>query len=476
MVKISIENSLCQIENLDDVNARKLDDLLQYNDPSVEFAINQKAKRINEINDILDNDKFKSNKAGLLKEKSRLFHVIRGMEKNLTKKLFDGETFPTGLLPKVLKTLDNSKSEYEINDLRKKPKLKQYTYVLRNAFPQLRYYQKESAKRLLEEHRGIVVKPTGTGKTMTLCRMIWDMGLKVLIITPGKNITDMMMDTLVHFFGKSKVEKLTTKTGRLKKPINVVNIQALVKIDPTVFADVDAAFVDEFHHAAAETYQQVNLNHLKDVYYRIGLTATNFRNDGADVALEAVLSEVLYEYSVQQAFEDGFLVEPEFRVIENKGIKGDSYQDEYKKGIVQNVDRNNIIAELAEEHKKDSVLILVQQIEHGENLQALIPDAVFIHGNTKDRDRKKIMEDYRAGKIKCLIGTSVIGEGVDLPIANVLIMAGGGKAKSQIMQNIGRVLRLYPGKDGAIVYDFTDDDTRWLAEHSILREEIYNEY
>jgi superfamily II DNA or RNA helicase len=230
------------------------------------------------------------------------------------------------------------------------------------------------------------------------------------------------------------------------------------------------------HNSAAETYQEVNEKLLNEAYFRIGLTATNFRNDGADLALEAVLSEVLYEYTVKQAFEDGFLVRPKFNIIPISFPSEGKYQDVYRQGIVENVQRNRVISELAIEHKKDSVIILVQQIEHGELLKGLIPGSEFINGQEKDTMRQKAMADFRKGKLKCLIGTSVIGEGVDLPIANVLIMAGGGKARSQIIQNIGRVLRLYPGKDGALIYDFTDQDGSFLQEHSMLRREVYSGY
>jgi superfamily II DNA or RNA helicase len=55
-------------------------------------------------------------------------------------------------------------------------------------------------------------------------------------------------------------------------------------------------------------------------------------------------------------------------------------------------------------------------------------------------------------------------------------MAGGGKAKSQVMQNVGRVLRIADNKKEALVYDFTDQGSRWLSEHSTQRQEIYKEY
>jgi hypothetical protein len=316
-----------------------------------------------------------------------------------------------------------------------------------------------------------------TGKTVTAAKMIWTLGVKTLIITPSKSITDMMEDVMSKFFGSGSVEVLSTKTTKLKKPISICNIQSLIKIPASVFKDVDCVIIDEFHHSASETYQEVNLNHLRDVYYRIGLTATPFRNDGADLALEGVLSEVLYEYKVQDAIKEGFLVRPRFEIINlSIRLRQTSYQKIYREGIVENVERNGIIAGIANELKDKKVLILVQHKDHGEILKKMIPLAQFIHGEEKDAVRQKMMGDFKEGGLNCLIGTSVIGEGVDLPCAEVLIMAGGGKARSQIIQNIGRVLRIFKGKSEAVIYDFTDRDGSYLEEHSLERQEIYKEY
>ena len=341
--------------------------------------------------------------------------------------------------------MNGSESEYEIDDKRRRPEQKQIKHVLRESFPAMRYYQRAMSRIAMDKGRGICVAPTGTGKTLTIARMIWEMGVKTLIVTPNKAITVNMIDTLTKHFGKGKVSQLSTKKTKTSE-INVCNIQALVKLDPSVFADLDMVIIDEFHHAAAETYQEVNEKHLKNCYYRVGMTATNFRNDGSDLSLEAVLSEVLYEYTIPQAIADGFLVKPEFQIEETFFDGRSNYQKEYKEGIVENDDRNALIAQIATHHKDHQVIILVQQVDHGERLKALIPHASFLHGEEKDLVRNNTMEDYRKGKITCLIGTSVIGEGVDLPCASVLVMAGGGKARSAEMQNVGRVLRPYPGK------------------------------
>src|SRR5690606_24271783 len=107
----------------------------------------------------------------------------RVLFRDLYKVLFKGNRFPTGLLPKFIAALEGTGAEYEINDQRRKPAQKQIKHVLRESFPAMRYYQRAMSRVAMENGRGICVAPTGTGKTLTIARMIWEMGVKTLIIT-----------------------------------------------------------------------------------------------------------------------------------------------------------------------------------------------------------------------------------------------------------------------------------------------------
>ena len=87
-----------------------------------------------------------------------------------------------------------------------------------------------------------------------------------------------------------------------------------------------------------------------------------------------------------------------------------------------------------------------------------------------------MLRDFREGRITTLIGTSVLGEGVDLPCAETLILASGGKAESQVIQNVGRVLRNFKGKLDALIIDFDDRDEGTLEDHSDIRFSYYEKY
>jgi superfamily II DNA or RNA helicase len=477
MVQIVIYNSTCNITGLSTVIYNELETYLSYIDQQADYQFQRAMKQLKRVNALLSNKSFSGDGSELKQQRAILSKQLKELDAQRKISLLRSGEFASGLLPRTLDWLIEHKLDYKLVDKRVEPKKNSVKLQSKIPFPDLRHYQKSAVKRLLDDGRGIVVLPTGTGKTVTAAKMLWSLGVKTLIITPSKSITDMMEQVMSKFFGSGAVEVLNTKTAKLKKSISICNIQSLVKIPATVFKDVSCVVIDEFHHSAAETYQEVNLNHLKNVYYRIGLTATNFRNDGSDMALEGVLSEVLFEYPVQTAIKEGYLTQPKFEIVDIAMEGGISnYQKAYKINIVTNVTRNNTIAEIAKDHKKQKMLILVQHKEHGEKLKELIPWADFIHGEEKDDVRQKMLKDFETGKLNCLIGTSVIGEGVDLPSAEVLIMAGGGKARSQIIQNIGRVLRIKPGKTHALIYDFNDLDDSYLQDHSEARQQIYDEY
>lgn len=477
MVKITLYNSTCQLVGLSKTDYAALQDHLSYTNEQAEYSFQRVIRQIQQVNAMMDDRNLGADKDELRKQKAMLIKKADELDKERRITMVEHDEFPSGLLPKVLDWLTEENLEWDVNDKRIEPKRNSVKIMNKVPFPDLRYYQEQAVKNLMVDGRGIVVLPTGTGKTVTAAKMIWELGVRTLIITPNKEITKMMREVMVKFFGSGSVEVLNTKSVKVKKAIAICNIQALIKLDPSALAGVDAVFIDEFHHSAAETYQQVNERHLKDVYYRIGLTATNFRNDGSDLALQGVLSEVLYEYSVQQAIKDGFLIQPEFEIIDIAiRLQETQYQKVYREGIVENKERNEIIAEIAEKIKEEKTIILVQYKEHGDMLKEMIPWAEFIHGEEKDDARVQMMEDFREGELMCLIGTSVIGEGVDLPCAANLIMAGGGKARSQVIQNIGRVLRIMDGKEKATVYDFTDRDGGFLEEHAEERSLIYEEY
>jgi superfamily II DNA or RNA helicase len=144
-------------------------------------------------------------------------------------------------------------------------------------------------------------------------------------------------------------------------------------------------------------------------------------------------------------------------------------------GIVKNRARNAAAVRVARQHSNDSVLILVNRVEHGLDLVKQIPNSICCFAGMGAKKRRAALEGFKDGSVKCVVATSLCDEGFDCPRANVLIMVSAGKSRIKTEQRSGRVLRLFAGKTGALIYDFIDRQHGLMYKHSQRRIEIYKE-
>lgn len=386
--------------------------------------------------------------------------------------------FPTGLLYLVCEALDTVAIRPLWYDARKKPKGVIGAFVPQRAVTPYTE-QINAAKAAQDASRGIIVAPTGSGKSVIASLIIQGLRVPTLIVVPSVELRNQLTKTLSQIFPFDTVDKLDEFPQ-----IAVENVDAL---DPKVpLPEIyQCVIIDEFHHSAAKTYQNLNENCWNKVYYKFGLTATPFRSDDSEqLLLESILSQVIYKIEYETAVGNGYIrpltgyyeTLPKMPTI--SGLK--TWHAVYNSQIVNNEYRNARIVKIIHSLINDrrSVLILVKTIEHGEILKKMCTfDVPFVNGNTLDN--MKIIKDFSDGIIPAIIATSVVGEGIDTKACEFVILAGGtGKSKVSIMQNCGRALRNFQNKDSGKVITFFDPSHKWLIDHhkkfeKVLREE-YN--
>jgi len=246
---------------------------------------------------------------------------------------------------------------------------------------------------------------------------------------------------------------------------------------------IDAFYGDEFHHAGAESWTAM-LPELNHIYYKFGFSGSFLRNDNKELDMWGVISNVLYEYTPRQAIMDGYLTPINVQVHNIKGVFKQKYQTEYSLNYCSGIETGetpllreikNIINSIS---TKEQILILVDRKDQsGYNiaryLQSLEIGCVFISGDNEKDFVKQTIQDFNAKKIRILIGSKVLGEGVDICSTDHLLMAQGGKSKTNIIQALGRLVRLYPGKVKCTLHDFSFDGTKYLNKHLDMRLEIY---
>jgi ribosomal protein S20 len=251
------------------------------------------------------------------------------------------------------------------------------------------------------------------------------------------------------------------------------------------------AFIVDEAHVASVVIEELGKQAI-NAYYRLGLSGTPWRMDNQEIRIEGTLGRKIIEVSASDLIELGFLVPPKIfvcNVSENNG--GETYADIYSNNIVNNWERNYRIKEFAEGFKAAGrpTLILVERREHGDILEGMIEDAVFVPGGDKGVDdptdeeknyRRRMLNAVENNEI-VLIATQWANVGVDAPKIATLILAGSNQSSVTTYQQVGRVLRCVGpnievskqnNKPDAIIIDFMLEQKN-LKSHCNMRKKVY---
>lgn len=246
-----------------------------------------------------------------------------------------------------------------------------------------------------------------------------------------------------------------------------------ITVDKTHCFFANGMLVHNCQHWAANTCQIVS-DYCSNARYRFGISATPWRDMSDDILIDACFGKQIADINASMLISKGVLVPPKIYFVHVKSRLGGVFADVYKKGIVENMYRNNVIKNLADQFVKEGrqTLILVRHISHGEILQEMIPNSVFLHGSVNGKNRQDAIKKMKDGKHMCVIASSIFDEGVDVRPLSALILAGAGKSPTRALQRIGRVIRCHEGKKDAIIVDFFDE-MKYMKKHSQSRRKIY---
>lgn len=387
-------------------------------------------------------------------------------------------SFPTGLLTLVEPMLQEKGVDYKL--LRQS--VPDYHYIDADCLNgiTLRDYQVDAVGKLLETGRGVAKMATNSGKTEVIAALIRALDAPSTIVIVHRK--ELMYQTAQRLEDRLGLEIGIIGDGEdSPAQITVAMVQTLYNRLPkkakdfVLFPDNVLMIVDECHHVSSDTMLDV-INHIPGPY-RYGLSGTPLKYDLlSDMKLIAGTGEVVVEVSNEYMIDTGWSAKPTIYmyIIEelDEAFWKLDYQVAYQSFIVQNNTRNGIIIDQANQ-ADGMVLILVNRIEHGKILQDGIPASVFVHGNDDTRYRQGVLEVMRAADKGIFIASPIFDEGIDVPAVDTIILAGGGKAHTKVLQRIGRGLRQKDGRNELVVIDFIDDVNKYLLEHSRERIEVY---
>jgi len=340
---------------------------------------------------------------------------------------------------------------------------------LRKLFnPDFKYvdHQIRALKALLKTNVGIIKAPTSAGKSEIIIALMKITKLPTLILVDSvslatqtaKRILDAGVDCGVCH-GKANIpgENVISTIGSYKKLGDLAKFKMVI--------------VDECHIAASSRFQE--FFQTTNYPYRFGFSATPDGNDKYRFAtIRQHIGDIISEIYTEELIENKVMVKPKIKFININCIPTVSWDAAYDKCIVNNKERNKKIVEIALQQDVPT-LILYKIIEHGKALGELIPNSVVLSGSDSGAVREAAIKDFKDGKIKYLIASNIFKQGISINNIQTLINVSGGKSKIEVLQKIGRALRLHKDKDYALVYDFMDLGNKFTERHSLQRENLY---
>lgn len=240
--------------------------------------------------------------------------------------------------------------------------------------------------------------------------------------------------------------------------------------------------VHNCHQCPANTFSEVCHGLLKDVPYRWFCSATPERNDGKDLLLEGIIGARVYEKSISELQEEGYLAKLTTLILDVDSPNPSYHSQNSVKMNQIHLYRNEKIASAIAEMTRKAVesnmptLILVDEHEQEELLKKFMTvEYAYACGGSDVND---ICDRFNAGKLMCVVGTSAVSTGTNFLPVQLTVCWQGGRAGTKVKQGaIGRSTRVHKAteKTSAKIVDFRVQGVHQLTRHANERIEYYRE-
>lgn len=408
-------------------------------------------------------------------------------------KLWDGYTeffskktgrFLTGLLPEVKAALKHLGVEYEVLDERDEfPfRVEEIGADFLGKDVELYDYQIDLTNGLIRHRRGVVLAPTGAGKTAVMISILKALpeNCPTLVLANKTSLVQQNYEEIMKW-GFNNVGRLY---GKYKEPnvITCSTVQSLHKME-SILPKIKALIVDEIHENMSKQPKKY-FNKMSSCSVRAAVSATPFKFGGKDQCqkwlVKGYFGPALKSKSVGGTLTTSHLQERGtlskskcvFYPVRKPELKYEVYMDAVTRGIAENWDFHEMVKALAEKFE-GRTLIMVERIAQGDALHSLIPGSLWVQGKDDIDTRKMVIQKLKTSKNKVVaISTQQIFQaGINVMVHNV-INAAGGQADHHIIQRVGRGLRTADDKEILNYYDFVFENNEYLLKHSRKRIEI----
>ena len=344
---------------------------------------------------------------------------------------------------------------------------------------------------------GSVILPTGAGKTFVAIGAIAGTGRSALVVAPTIDLMTQWYSLLVDSFGM-EIGILGGGHHELRD-ITVTTYDSAYIYSADYGNRFDLVIFDEVHHLPSPKNQQIAI--MSSAWYRLGLTATYERQDGAHALLDHLIGPVVYQRSITELKGEylsdydvvrikASLTDDEserysaaaklyYGFLRRSGIKPfgagwvellkmSGYDDgartaliakhEMKRIVVGSERKLEVLDSLLKQHFADKIIVFTEQndLVYRISREFLIPAITY---QTKTRERKWILDGFKNDTFHAVVTSKVLNEGIDVPSAKVAVILSGSASPREHLQRLGRILRKGSKRKTAVLYEVVTSAT-----------------
>lgn len=347
---------------------------------------------------------------------------------------------------------------------------------------ELRDYQKRAADNLLKFPTGLLLGPTGCGKTLIALEIIRSLNAKTIFLTHRVGLARQTARIIKNEFGAQPSLIAEGKTSLGYSGVTVGVIQSVVRIP--IPDEFDCVIIDEAHHLPAATFKEAFEKFPAPWKYALAaiLPGDKIRRDTILASVKGHVTEI-FSCEIEETFEvpevifchtglsNGVRDFCESKCKLRKETKPCEKLCEFAEGMmyiwlcdwVDSHGRNLLVLQEVKKLILEDflfIIVLTERVRHVRELVELfkreIPGTVFeATGKMKPQELSTVLDLFRfAGGV--LVGTeSLLQEGLDLPEGDALVLAAPAGGKTKVTQRVGRILR---GIGRKRIIDITDQD------------------
>ena len=324
----------------------------------------------------------------------------------------------------------------------------------------------------------IVVAPTAFGKSVVIAQIAKEVGEKMLVIQPNKELLEQNYNKFIGLggtasiysaaMGEKEIGDVTYAT--IGSIVNVAHKFKSMGITKVIIDECDrfprepngmlrrflkgASITHVLGFTATPLKLQNNLNQFKEPFSKLVMLTSrskkgNFFKNIIHVAQIDEMVEMKFWsplYYESYDFDTGELV---------YNSTGAEYSDSSIKRAYKNQNiGQKIIKKIHSLYDRKSILVAVPSIEEAKELASQLPSCEAVYSDMPTSERNRIVEEFKSGKIRIVIQVNILSVGFDHPELDCIITGRPTASMSWWYQFVGRVTRIHPNKPDGLVIDF----------------------